>query len=228
MKGIIYSITCTENGKKYVGQTKSHKMPKMEKYGAKGRFRYHIQEAQKNKPSKRPIVLAIREHGKNAFIVETLKTCSLEERDKWEAYYIQELRTIEPDGYNSRKYSHSVGSGATHSKENVSFVEIKPIKHKGEFLLARLYIELRDSKKRDRLDFGQAEKSYEAACANARKYALLICEQDKILDMTQDVEECFVKHERKLRELEKMDIVKLRIGPFGKHCVRVFMSERKK
>jgi hypothetical protein len=46
---------------------------------------------------------AFRLYGKDVFTVVLLKTCPLEEMDKWEQHYIAELNTLYPNGYNLTK-----------------------------------------------------------------------------------------------------------------------------
>ena len=101
--GYIYKITNTKNNKNYVGQAVSHRKNKgkYKPFGYEGRFRDHISEARCNtKLGCRYLNSAIRLYGNDAFTVVLLKTCPVEEMDKWEQHYIAELNTLYPNGYN--------------------------------------------------------------------------------------------------------------------------------
>ena len=104
MNGHIYCITNERNQKQYVGQAQSHRKNKgtYKYFGYEGRFRDHVSEAICNTKKKQCWYLnnAIRLHGKEAFKVELLIECPLEEMDTWEHFYIAKLNTYYPDGYN--------------------------------------------------------------------------------------------------------------------------------
>jgi len=105
--GFIYKITNAQNNKYYVGQTMSHRKNrgKYKPFGYEGRFRDHISEAICNTKKKQCRYLnnAIRLHGKDVFSVVLLKTCPIDEMDRWEQHYIEELNTYYPNGYNLTK-----------------------------------------------------------------------------------------------------------------------------
>lgn len=84
--GVIYKITCLVNGKGYVGQTRQ----KLEV-----RIRGH-----KNCKVKRGIDAAIRKYGFENFTVEVLEICHVELLDEREIFFIRELGTKAPNGYN--------------------------------------------------------------------------------------------------------------------------------
>jgi group I intron endonuclease len=101
--GFVYKIMNALNNKCYVGQAMSHRKNrgKYKPFGYEGRFQDHISEASCNtKLGCRYLNNAIRLHGKDVFTVVLLKTCPLEEMDQWEQYYIAELNTLYPNGYN--------------------------------------------------------------------------------------------------------------------------------
>ena len=107
MNGHIYKILNIATKKAYVGQAQSHRKNrgKYKPFGYEGRFRDHISEAICNTKKKQCRYLnnAIRSYGKDAFSVELLKTCPLEELDTWEQFYIEEQNTYYPNGYNLTK-----------------------------------------------------------------------------------------------------------------------------
>jgi group I intron endonuclease len=82
----IYCFTHIESGRQYVGQSvdcferwKQHSTPKKNSKGIKG---------------------AIMEFGICAFQFRILETCSREQLNERERYWIAELGTISPSGYN--------------------------------------------------------------------------------------------------------------------------------
>ena len=105
--GHIYLITNTTTNKKYVGQTLSHRKnrSKYRAFGYEGRFKDHISEAICNTKKKQCTYLnnAIRLHGRDSFKVELITTCSKDELNVYEEYYIKEYNTLYPNGYNLTK-----------------------------------------------------------------------------------------------------------------------------
>jgi hypothetical protein len=99
----IYIITCSETNKCYVGQAVSHILNtgKYRRYGMERRLRGHISEAFSNKKNQcHYLNNSIRKHGGDKFEVKLLDTCSLENSDKLEEYYIIKYNTMYPNGYN--------------------------------------------------------------------------------------------------------------------------------
>lgn len=82
----IYKITNLNNKKVYIGQTiqtlsarwKAHKISKGYKLLSK----------------------AIQKHGPESFKIQILETCDLNSADKKEKYWIKELNSLAPNGYN--------------------------------------------------------------------------------------------------------------------------------
>ncbi len=104
VKGQIYIITNTRTNKKYIGQTVTHRKNhgKYRPFGYAGRFKDHMSEAICNTKKKQCRYLnnAIRHYGKDAFVVSLITTCKLEELDDLETQYIDEYKTLYPNGYN--------------------------------------------------------------------------------------------------------------------------------
>ena len=113
----IYKITNLTNGKIYVGQAVSHILnhKKYRPYGYEGRFRCHISEAFSSKKNQSHYLNnAIRKYGANDFVVELIECCEIENADERETYYIKELNSLYPNGYNLK----NGGNVFTHSEES--------------------------------------------------------------------------------------------------------------
>ncbi len=87
---LIYKVVNKINGKIYVGQTIR---------GLEKRKTEHLNDTVK--ASSFPFHLALKKYGKNSFYWTELKVCnSIEELNESEEYWIKELGTISPNGYN--------------------------------------------------------------------------------------------------------------------------------
>jgi group I intron endonuclease len=103
MKGLVYCIENLENGKKYIGQTTR---PLVE------RFREHCGNSGTSVSPK--LKNAIKKYGKDCFCVESVwesNDCTQAELDAKEIQFIDEMRTLHPNGYNLTLG----GSGGRHS-----------------------------------------------------------------------------------------------------------------
>lgn len=106
--GVIYKVTNNINGKIYIGKAYSyekHGNQPMSKYGATGRFRRHISNAFSDDQSKAnecpEFYKDIREYGKDAFTVESLKIISKKHLKEYETKYIMRSESYKKDiGYN--------------------------------------------------------------------------------------------------------------------------------
>ena len=109
--GEIYVVECKNTGLKYVGQAQKYVGQHMTSWGSLKRWIRHCQEAldTKCKSYGCEISEAIREHGRDAFEVTKLCDCRLEDMDKLEQFYIKELNTLHPNGYNMTE-GGSIGS----------------------------------------------------------------------------------------------------------------------
>lgn len=104
VRGVIYCVEHIATGKKYVGQTRSHRLNhgRYRPFGAAARFRAHVSEAICNTKHKSGHLLGIdlRQYGPDAFRLSTLEVCDVEASDDREKYWIETLKTLYPDGYN--------------------------------------------------------------------------------------------------------------------------------
>lgn len=105
--GEIYVMKNTKTGMEYVGQVVSHRLNhgKYRPHGSRWRFREHVGEAVRSMKNKVGCVYlnnAIREDGADAFALEVILYCPVEELDKWEAHHIAARGSLYPGGYNLR------------------------------------------------------------------------------------------------------------------------------
>ena len=101
----IYKITNKINNKSYVGQAKD----------VKKRWYFHIYKAQKQNTN-RPLYNALRKYDLNNFSFEELENCENREiANERETFFIKELNTISPNGYNLA----SGGNQFEHSEERL-------------------------------------------------------------------------------------------------------------
>lgn len=98
-KGYIYLITCIVNGKHYVGQTRKYRYNNTIKLGVKGRYNQHIYNAINYRDDCPKLNRAIRKYGAENFMVAQLRSCSLDELNDLETYYIQLFNSV-IEGYN--------------------------------------------------------------------------------------------------------------------------------
>lgn len=109
--GFIYIITCSRSDKAYVGQTVN---------SIQERWSQHRQEARRLEREQRAalsdsggLYRAMLRHGLGAFAIEELRVVPLDELDAEEIYWIAELETLAPKGYNLT----AGGSHGRHSAE---------------------------------------------------------------------------------------------------------------
>lgn len=104
VRGIIYCIEHTATSRKYVGQTRSHRLNhgRYRPFGAEGRFRDHISCALRNTKEDQCSALYndIRLHGRDAFVYSQLEECDISSLDDREKHWIASLGTTYPAGYN--------------------------------------------------------------------------------------------------------------------------------
>jgi hypothetical protein len=118
----IYKITNINTNKCYVGQAVSHILnhKRYRPYGCEGRFKTHMSEAFSCKKNQCYYLNnSIRKHGKEAFKVELIIKCRLNESDFYEKNYITELNTLYPNGYNLKNGGYQF-SHTDESKRRVS------------------------------------------------------------------------------------------------------------
>lgn len=92
----VYVITHTDSGKQYVGCTTR---TLAQRWNLPPFYNSHIKQKW-TETQDSPLYLAIKEYGREAFIIEELEKCENEIRYKREAYWIDKLGTLVPGGYN--------------------------------------------------------------------------------------------------------------------------------
>jgi group I intron endonuclease len=102
--GEIYIITNKITNKRYIGQTVSHKLNcgLYKPFGCQKRLNQHTSDAINNTKKKQCSYLnnSIRKYGKDNFVVELLEYCLPAEANDREIFYIKELNSMFPNGYN--------------------------------------------------------------------------------------------------------------------------------
>lgn len=86
--GIIYKITCLVNGKIYVGQTRQKLSKRISK---------HKYFSKRGRPG---VDAAIAKYGWENFTVEVLEVCPVKMLNEREIFWIRELNSKAPNGYN--------------------------------------------------------------------------------------------------------------------------------
>ena len=119
--GDIYVLR-SPSQKCYVGQTVCL-LPSGKKHGYMKRWKQHVYEATNFKGFSTALDNAIRKYGKDSFTVVLLKTCPIAELDYWENYYIDELCSFHPNGYNlTTGKSNSRQSDITRERRRASMM----------------------------------------------------------------------------------------------------------
>ena len=112
--GIIYCLTSPSN-KKYVGQTKKE---------LSKRIKQHTQQK-----ACRIIYNAIQKYGIDSFKIEVLKECTHAELNQYEQFYIAELNTVHPNGYNIRTGGATNSLHCEESRKKMSESKKGPLNH---------------------------------------------------------------------------------------------------
>ena len=224
MAGVIYQITCIPTGLLYVGQAKDYKTKNGTPYhyGATGRWNDHVSTA---KTRDTPLCRAIKEHGRNNFIITVLEEAPLEDLDEREATWLARVKCIYPHGYNvathSRNRHRDESNLHVFYQGRVSSVEICPIRREGKLRLIHVYVTLEDGK-RERLAFGQKKEStYEEAMEEATTFLeRLGCEYSVSKDYSDVLSE---RYQKTLDEFNDKTITSVRITT-ASHLIAVYIG----
>ena len=211
----IYKITCVPEQKSYVGQTQKYKYKdeKPYKYGIAGRWCDHVSSA---RSSETPLHTSIREHGAESFVYEFIEKVEDKHADEREAYWIRELNTAAPSGYNVMSHSrckHRQGTTvAGLYTSTATAVELKTICRDGSPRIVYVYVTTPTETKR--FTFGQAvTASHEEALAEANA----MVEEFRAAGVT-------VKDSNKRSPFENQQLKKIRLAVFNKTMVAVYIT----
>jgi len=225
--GSIYKLTCVPTGHSYIGQTRDTKMKdgKPYAYGVVGRWNDHVSCS-----SSTPLGLAIQEHGADAFTVETVETGIAENRlDEREAYWISELHTLVPNGYNKMRHGRcrhrDASSLSAFYAPRTTGVRLTQIRRNGQPHLIYAYL-LQEDGEEVRVVFGQGGGStYAIAVAEAttflEAFAAVPIEVDPRI-LNADATE----YETKLSRFENVTIHRIRVAKFNAMAAVYIDKER--
>jgi group I intron endonuclease len=214
----IYKITCIPEQKSYVGQTKKYKYKdeKPYRYGIAGRWCDHVSSA---RVSQTPLHATIRKYGAENFIYEMVEKVEDTRADEREAYWIQELDSAAPHGYNVMSHSRCKHRNKTTIadlyKHTATSVELRTICRDGSPRIVYVYVTTPTKKKR--FTFGQrCASSYEEALAEAN----VVVDNFRSAGVT-------VLDSDKRSQFEKQQVKKIRLAMLNKTMVAVYITTNK-
>lgn len=215
MEYYIYKVTCLRTNKSYIGQTQQykHKNGNPYAYGVLGRWCDHVSSS---KRSDAPLHAAIREHGAGCFIHEVVETVLSTTADEREAYWIRALGTAVPTGYNVNVHSRCKHRDSTNPADiylgRATEVELRRVCRSGVPALVYIYVTTPDG--RERLTFGQSKSStFEQALADATRCVEVFRERG-----------VRIREGDRRSQFEDKDIQKIRLVPFNKTMVAVYIT----
>lgn len=203
VKGEIYLVINKINSKTYVGQTRTHILNhgKFRPFGSLKRWTQHVSEAIGNYAHQSmKLNHAIRKYKSDAFSVEILETCELNELNYWETYYIDLYDSI-TEGYNltgggDRKEPTEEGKKRIANTLIEYYKDKKMQKFKdvvvNEITITwRKYIDMDiiqiyasckvdNTKKQIKVDFGGKKCPFDQSIERAKQFALSLISKDKI------------------------------------------------
>jgi len=211
----IYKVTCIPSNKCYIGQTKKlkNKNDKPYNYGLTGRWCDHVSSS---KRVDTPLAQAIREYGPDNFKIELLEKVLEYKADEREAYWIETLNTVIPNGYNVMSHSrckHRISTSiADNYIQTATGIELKIIKKQNIPSIIYVYIDLPTERKR--IVFGQTRNSrFDDTLMEANEFVSKFTEQGVPL-----------KSSDKLDEFKNKHIIGIRTAKFNKTMVAVYIK----
>ena len=224
MAGVVYQITCIPTGLLYIGQAKGYKTKNGTpyNYGATGRWNDHVSTA---KTRDTPLCRAIKDHGRNNFIITVLEEAPLEELDEREATWLARVNCIHPNGYNvathSRNRHRETSNLHVFYMGRVTSASIHPIRRGGELRIVYAYVNLNDGTN-ERIAFGQkGTVTYEDALTEAKEFLNhLECPYSISMDYSDKVLE---RYQSKVEELKNKKITSVRITS-ASHLIAVYIG----
>ncbi|MDD4930614.1 MAG: hypothetical protein PHG66_00475 [Candidatus Colwellbacteria bacterium] len=219
IKSIIYKITSKTTGKVFVGQTRNY-LERVKDcrgyfstYGIDGRFKGHLFRAKKGASS--PLHVDIRKYGDEDFSIEELEMCELSQADSRECFYIQDLNSMIPNGYNVQKGGEGFKTMSVkiseYKKMNIQKIIQRPIKKNGVYDSVRVMLQIEGHENKVRVMFNSGKhKTFELCVKNANRFINKIKGDDTEIISYIDKP----KYQDKLDLFSGMNISKLRVTPF--------------
>jgi len=117
--GIIYKCTCLKNDKSYIGKTIKDLSLRVRQHLADSKRLNHL-----------ILYRAFKKYGFSSFKWEPIHKCSVDKLDKMEKFYIKELDTMKPNGYNMTPGGDGMPNGYKHSEETKRKIGLSKIGNK--------------------------------------------------------------------------------------------------
>jgi hypothetical protein len=221
--GFIYSVQCKPTGKYYIGQAKEfkYKNGKPFRYGIKGRWSDHVSSAKCGR-SGTPFAEAIQLYGAVAFELKELQMAPSEELDIVEAFWIREMNTIVPNGYNvcAHANNHSL---VQYYQGRVEKAVLRPVRRDGQYALMYVMLSFLDKNiEIERLTFGQKK---DGTFEEAREEALAFVRglECPFMEETSNSLDPLERYASKLKLFEGRRITRIRITTASK-LVAVYVT----
>lgn len=114
--GYIYLVTHRASGRQYVGQTLLQ---------IRERWEEHVRSSQEADPTGPHLRCAIKKHGPRAFTVKELdRTISFHDANRKERFWIKQLRTLAPHGFNVNRGGGGINLGRPVTVRGVRYASI--------------------------------------------------------------------------------------------------------
>lgn len=233
----VYKITCVENGRSYIGQCKMFKNNRghIHPSGIENRWIRHQVESQKNNET--PFMNAIRTHGVDKFVIESLWVGDINDVDEMEKAMIEKHNTLVPHGYNVQKMSHSsvpilnkLSSDTVEATENPNLPEFKvnrdmiekthrvtvnAIRKQGEPHLIYIYIYLKDGEHIRLARYQRCGRTFDDIWRESIEFVEqfkkvgieVVIDPNAILDPS-----AMAPYLKKAEDINKLDIARVRIA----------------
>ena len=194
-------------------------------YGVTGRWNDHVSCV-----SSTPLGLAIQKYGPGAFAVETVESDVAEDRlDEREAYWISELNTLMPNGYNKMRHGRcrhrDASSLSAFYAPRTTGVILRQIRRNGQPHLIYAYLR-QASGEEVRVAFGQgAGSTYAAAVTEAttflEAFAAVPIEADpRVLSVDA------TEYDTKLARFDDVTVGRIRVAKFNTMAAVYIDKER--
>jgi group I intron endonuclease len=193
INGHVYLITNNINNKQYVGQTKTYQWRSTKNnwiaYGYQERFNQHKRNTNNYEKYGRCRALnsAMKKYGTDNFKIDLLEECSIDSLDELETFYIMNLSTLAPNGYNLETGGNENKTASAETRQLQS--EMRKIYYKSDqgksFImqhskfLSEYNASNNDKKKINKYISREITRILIADCPNERTiYLYIYCEDD--------------------------------------------------